>query len=160
MKKTLGIFVLAGIMAMPNLAAASSRNNHSNNKSKVIEVKSNYSHNKPSKTVYKQSDLKSSAVYAVLSGVTYAVIDNIFYRQNGDNYTYVPKPPQGNYTVVTRPTASPSKKGYRIGEVISALPKKHQSVVVGGKQYYRSNNDWFAARKGTKRFVVVKSPLS
>ncbi len=153
MKKALGVFVLAGIIAMPNLAVASSNSS----RPKVIEVKSNYSHKKPSKTTYKNSDLKKSAVFAVFSGVTYAVMDNIFYRWDGEKYTYVPKPPKGHYVVIA---TRPGKKGYRIGEVISDLPNKYQNVTVNGKQYYHRKDDWFAPRAGTRRFVVVKSPLS
>lgn len=41
---------------------------------------------------YHKSRLPEIATFAVIAGITYAIIDNQYYKRRGDNYEYVVKP--------------------------------------------------------------------
>ncbi|WP_428775042.1 hypothetical protein [Vibrio sp.] len=53
----------------------------------VIEKRS-----RPEHRHYHHSRLPELAAFAVIAGITYAVVDNHFYKQQGDNYVYVENP--------------------------------------------------------------------
>ncbi|WP_330961186.1 hypothetical protein [Photobacterium sp. 53610] len=42
---------------------------------------------------YHRSNLPELVTFAVISGITYAVIDNAFYKQSGDKYVYTSQRP-------------------------------------------------------------------
>ncbi|WP_115717601.1 hypothetical protein [Gallaecimonas mangrovi] len=70
---------------------------------RVIVVDRGFHHQgpPPRHRYYHRSDLANIATFAVLAGVTYAIIDNVYYRKSGDRYEYISKPPAGSYRVIT-----------------------------------------------------------
>ncbi|WP_419175026.1 hypothetical protein [Desulfosediminicola sp.] len=42
---------------------------------------------------YHRNHLPSVAAFAMIAGVSYAIIDNMYYRQQGDTYIYMEQPP-------------------------------------------------------------------
>ncbi|UIP30174.1 hypothetical protein [Photobacterium sp. TLY01] len=42
---------------------------------------------------YHRTNLPELVTFAVVSGITYAIIDNAFYKKSGDNYVYTPYRP-------------------------------------------------------------------
>ncbi|MFI3246578.1 MAG: hypothetical protein R3Y10_08865 [Ferrimonas sp.] len=171
MLRTLTATVLVCAIAVPAVADTSQRYKVDGNKKPtvvvkptypqkkpVVVVKPNYQHKAPIRQFYTARDLRGIATFAAFAGITYAVIDNVFYQQQGDTYTYVANPPQGNYTVLaeTRPTPSAA---YVVGSVVHLVPNGSTLVTVNGVNYHHYNNNWFAPIAGSSQFVVVHSPL-
>lgn len=50
-------------------------------------------HQPPRKQHFHHSSLPEIATFAVIAGVSYAIIDNGFYKKSGERYEYVEKPP-------------------------------------------------------------------
>ncbi|WKE67531.1 hypothetical protein PVT67_09625 [Gallaecimonas kandeliae] len=69
---------------------------------RVIVVDRRYQHRAPQPRYryYHRDNLARIATFAVLAGVTYAIVDNVYYRQRGDGFVYVPEPPAGRYQVI------------------------------------------------------------
>ncbi|MGF1692080.1 hypothetical protein [Photobacterium kagoshimensis] len=49
-------------------------------------------HQPPPHKHYHRSSLPEIATFAVIAGVSYAIIDNVFYKKSGERYEYVEKP--------------------------------------------------------------------
>lgn len=49
---------------------------------------------------YYHSDLVDIATFAVFAGITYAIVQDSYYRRDGVRYVYVRYPPSGNYTIL------------------------------------------------------------
>ncbi|QIZ75818.1 hypothetical protein [Ferrimonas lipolytica] len=174
MKPILISLVIATLAATPALAknGHGHDNNHKKTHNKVIVVKPGKHYKTPKHRSYYRRDIRDIATFAVFAGISYAVIDNVFYRQQGDQYVYVSQPPVGSYTVTTTqttttPTAAVSATaapaasygGYTIGSIVSALPAGHKAVSVDGVSYRQYQGVWFAPIAGSSQFVVVNSPL-
>ena len=108
---------------------------------------------RPIRPHYRRWDLPEIATFSVVAGVTYAIVDNLFYKKQGDQYIYVEQPPVNiiNTTVTTSPNS-----GYPgLGTVIHGLPLGATSVVVNGVSYYVAGGVWYAPMAGTNQFIVV-----
>lgn len=75
---------------------------HHYSRDRVIVVKEGYRHRGPAPRhrYYQRDNLAKIATFAVLAGVTYAIVDNVYYKQRGDRYEYVAQPPAGSYRVL------------------------------------------------------------
>ncbi|CAE6901268.1 hypothetical protein ACOMICROBIO_FLGHMIGD_01470 [Vibrio sp. B1FLJ16] len=126
------------------------------NPNNVVVVKPNHrpnhnhnhrpSHNAPSHRSYHRSVLPATAAFMMVAGITYAIIDNAYYKQSGDQYIYVEQPPVSSSQQVSSSQA---------GQVVDVLPSGVATVSVNGATYYVRGNDWYAPIAGTSRFVVV-----
>ncbi len=125
----------------------------------VIVVKPGHVHRPPPHRLhYSAKGLRDIATFALFAGVAYAVVDNVFYRKQGDQYVYDANPPAGSYTVMNTPATSGS---YHIGSVVSsnALPMAARTVTVNGIVYREYEGTWFAPMAGSNQFIVVTSPF-
>ncbi len=107
------------------------------------------SHKAPPHRSYRRSALPATAAFAIFAGVTYAIIDNAYYKQSGDQYIYVEQPP----------AASTQQNSSQSGQVVDVLPRGVSTVTVDGTKYYVLGNDWYAPIAGTSKFVVVAPQL-
>ncbi len=125
---------------------------HPNN---VVVVKPSHnhkpSHKAPPHHSYRRSALPATAAFAILAGVTYAIIDNAYYKQSGDQYVYVEQPP-----VYAVSQVSSSRQS---GQVVDVLPSGVSTVTVDGATYFVRGNNWYAPIAGTGKFVVVAPQL-
>ncbi|WP_372378409.1 DUF6515 family protein [Vibrio natriegens] len=123
--------------------------------SKVVVVKPDHrpSHKAPSHRSYHHSGLPSTAAILAIAGITYAIIDNAYYKQSGDQYIYVEQPPVSSSQQVNSVSSSLS------GQVVNTLPSGVVRVTVDGATYYVRGNDWYAPIAGTSKFVVVAPQL-
>nr|WP_284205384.1 DUF6515 family protein [Psychromonas marina] len=80
----------------------------------------------------------------MIAGISYALIDNVYYKRNNDTYDYVQPP-----IVVT------NQVGANQGSVVNAVPQNAQTVVIAGTTYYVYNGDWYAPIANTNQFVIV-----
>ncbi|MFI3246577.1 MAG: hypothetical protein R3Y10_08860 [Ferrimonas sp.] len=110
----------------------------------------------PARLRYPAKGIQNIATFALLAGVTYAVIDNVFYRQVGNEYVYEGNPPAGNYTVLPSTQATPS---YKVGEIVAAPPASARTIVVDGISYREYDGHWFAPMGGSSQFAVVNPPI-
>ncbi|WP_028108185.1 hypothetical protein [Ferrimonas futtsuensis] len=126
-------------------------------KAKVIVVKPG-AHHKPHHNhyAYHHKELTRIATFAVYSGVTYAIVDDAYYRKHGDHYLYVESPPAGHYSVIQ---AGDAGSGYTLGQRLGQLPSGSHSVVVDGISYHNLGEHWFVPLAGGQSYVVVESPL-
>ncbi len=124
----------------------------------VIVVKPGQVHRRPARLHYSAKGLRGLATFALLAGVTYAVVDNVFYRKQGDQYVYDANPPAGSYTIMNTPDTSSS---YHIGSVVAAgaLPMGARTVTVNGIVYREYEGSWFAPMAGANQFIVVTPPF-
>lgn len=118
----------------------------------VVVVQPNYrpSHKAPSHRSYHHSGLPATAAFLAIAGITYAIIDNAYYKQSGDQYIYVEQPPV---------SASQQASSSLSGQVVNVLPSGVVNVTVDGATYYVQGNDWYAPIAGTNKFVVVAPQL-
>lgn len=65
---------------------------HHYHRKKVVIVKERPRHHHHHYHHYHKSRLPEVATFAVIAGITYAIIDNQYYKRRGDNYEYVVKP--------------------------------------------------------------------
>lgn len=115
---------------------------------------------------YYHSDLVDIATFAIFAGITYAIIQNAYYKKDGDRYVYVQSPPEGNYTVIDSSDVVLSSNSnavanspYKKGDVVDTLPSTKKTVVVNGQTYFQYQNTWFLPLRNERKYVVVESPL-
>lgn len=106
-------------------------------------------HRQPSMRVYDGASLPSAASLLLISGITYAVIDGLYYQRHNDKYVYVENPPVAQQTIVSSHT----------GTVINALPSGSKTVTVNGVLYYVHAGTWYAPIASSHRFVIVEPQL-
>ncbi len=118
-------------------------------------------------------DLVNIATFAVFAGITYAIINDAYYKKSGDRYVYVENPPAGNYTIIdsndlaltssgTASSASStaaSASPYTKGQIIDTLPSTKKTVVVNGQTYFQYQNTWFLPLRDQRKYVVVEPPI-
>lgn len=110
---------------------------------------------------YHRNYLPAAATFAVIAGITYAIVDNNYYKQSGDTYVYIEQPPAvTNTTVVTAPNNSTTvvtntNTVLPLGSIISTLPAGAQTVTIGQGVFYVSQGQWYARITGQNQFVVV-----
>ncbi|WP_104025475.1 hypothetical protein [Vibrio hyugaensis] len=83
---------------------------------------------------YYHSDLVGIATFAIFSGITYAIVQDSYYRRNGDRYDYVRYPPSGNYTIVngnsvTTSSSTASNYAPPSGQIVSSSPSSSSAHV-------------------------------
>ncbi|UUM31900.1 hypothetical protein [Vibrio japonicus] len=112
----LATMILAVGLATPSGAMAKGRHDHdSSYYGHYDDHRGHHKHHKPRKHYYKKhhhhhhrdvvvirerpryehyhrSSLPELVTFAVIAGATYAINDNHYYKQRGDNYDYVPRP--------------------------------------------------------------------
>ncbi|CAH0529277.1 DUF6515 family protein [Vibrio hippocampi] len=169
--KTLAMCALLGMVAptinakppaqpIPNSGSGSGSGAKPNNpggnsgRSPVVVVKPGYkpSNKSPSKTVYKKSNLPETAAFAIIAGITYAIVDNAYYRQDQDTYTYEASPPVENQNISN--SSQMSK-----GDIVEFVPSNATTVTVNGATFYVIGKSWYAPISGTNQFVVVDPQL-
>lgn len=107
-------------------------------------------HRQPSRHFYDAASLPSAASLLLISGITYAVIDGLYYQRHNDKYVYVENPPVAQQqTIVSSHT----------GTVINALPSGSKTVTVNGVLYYVNVGTWYAPIASSHSFVIVEPQL-
>jgi hypothetical protein len=110
-------------------------------------------HRQPSMFMYDRNNLPSAASLLVISGITYAIIDGLYYQRHNDKYVYVENPP-----VAAQKTTVDTNSGM-IGTVVNALPAGSKKVTVNGVLFYVHSGDWYAPIASSHSFVVVEPQL-
>lgn len=119
---------------------------------------------RPHRPHYKKWDLPKVATFAVIAGLTYAVINDQYYEQKGDTYVHVDNAPNGTTTTVTTSpsttvtTVAPSS-GVAAGTMVDMLPSYTKAVTVNGATFYVAAGTWYAPIQGMKKYVVVEPQL-
>ncbi|EKE76699.1 hypothetical protein [Gallaecimonas xiamenensis] len=155
---------IAGLALAPMAAQADRWGRHGHGHghgSKVIVVKPGYHHYGPAPRhrYYHRDALAGIATFAILAGVTYAIVDNAYYRQNGSGYTYVDRPPAGSYQVVDNGYSG--YNGYSGGDlspgtVVDAIVGPTKKIAYEGRLYYVANGIWYLPVDGGSQYVVVR----
>lgn len=131
-------------------------NHRDRNDRKVVVVKNNhwrytpphhYYRAPPRQVFYYRSSLPELATFAILAGVTYAIIDNHYYRQTPVGYQYVANPP-----VHAAPVGG---VGLMPGTVVDVISGPVRKVAYQGRLYYVANQVWYLPVDGGRQFVVV-----
>ncbi|MFM2480539.1 DUF6515 family protein [Celerinatantimonas sp. YJH-8] len=114
--------------------------------------------------------LPEAATFAIISGITYAVINGAYYRHEGERYIWVSnQPPAQNTTIIVNDPNRPqvtesddepngSSGDYTLGSIVEELPDSAKEVSINDRQYFVSHHHWFIALED-QGYVVVKSPL-
>ncbi|WP_417356720.1 hypothetical protein [Gallaecimonas pentaromativorans] len=176
MKKTLitGIAALSMIL-VPTLAEAHGGHYDGHygghgGPGRVIVVKPGYHHYgpPPARHYYHHGNaLAGIATFAVFAGITYAIVNNAYYRQQGDRYVYVDTPPAGSYRVVNQPgttttvtttttTSVARGEGLSPGTVVDEIVGPTKKVAYEGRLYYIADGIWYLPVDGGSQFVVVQ----
>ncbi|MGR5131751.1 hypothetical protein [Vibrio alfacsensis] len=123
---------------------------------KVVVVKPVYRpvHKAPAHRVYHYHKIPRRATYLVIAGITYAVIDNAYYKRSGDQYIYVQQPP-----VAAQQDVKMVSTNDMTGRIVDVLPKDAVTVTVNGATFYVQGSDWYAPIAGTNQFVIVQPQL-
>ncbi|CAH0537821.1 hypothetical protein [Vibrio marisflavi] len=157
---TLAVVIL-GLIA-PSIALAEPRQPYKYRKpaKNVVVVKPIYRPNYkvPAHRRYYYTKVPKHASYIVLAGITYAIIDNIYYKRSGNEYVYVEQPPVTVVKEVNTATAAPTNQP-KVGTVIDFLPDGTVPVSVSGSTFYVKQSHWYAPIAGTNKFVVVEPQL-
>lgn len=127
-------------------------------------VHDGYHHERPGRIppYYFGYSLPQGVALALLAGVTYAVVDGMYYyRKEGDRYIYVSTPPAGTYTVVEKAASTTSSSALEPGTIVSQLPKSAKKVEYQGQAYYVVGENWYLPVSGNSigNYVVVTNPL-
>lgn len=88
---------------------------------------------------YPKHRLPDDAVLLAIAGVTYALIDGHYYKQEKEKYVFVERPP---------------KRRYRPGKIVKRLPEGATAVNKRGQQYFVARGNWFLAIDNGKYVVV------
>lgn len=141
------------------LAVAKSHQPHKASK-KVVVVKPIHHpiHKTPIHRSYNHYKVPKYASYIVLAGVTYAIIDNMYYKRNGDTYVYVDQPPvTAAKDVTTNKTVEVASR--KVGTVVDVLPLNTVPVSIQGATFYVKQSEWYAPITGSNKFVIVEAQL-
>ncbi|SDH16000.1 hypothetical protein SAMN04488136_109147 [Vibrio xiamenensis] len=117
--------------------------------------KPGHPHQNPAPRAYHRSSMPSAASFLIVSGITYAIINGLYYQQHGDQYVYVENPPAKTTTTTTVTTTSASS----VGRVVNVLPNGAKSVSVNGANYYVQGGVWYAPIASSNQFVIVEPQL-
>ncbi|MBW8190367.1 hypothetical protein K0504_04900 [Neiella marina] len=120
------------------------------------------SHKAPTHRVYHHSKMPRGAEIIIIAGITYAVIDNIYYRREQERYVFVEQPPVAEPVVVSQPATpvvSTTASQVNKGDLVELLPANAITVTISGVTFYVDGEDWYAPIAGTSKFVVVEPQL-
>lgn len=124
----------------------------------------------PKHRSYHYRNLPRGATFVVIAGITYAVIDNLYYRRSRDTYVYVEQPPvsavaeQSTQSTATTETTAVNQSSSEIveidtsnrGKIVDVLPEEVTVVTIDGATFYVKGTDWYAPIAGTNQFVIVE----
>lgn len=112
--------------------------------------------------------LPDGAAFAVIAGMTYAIIDGQYYRHQGNQYIYVGDSPVPSQTTVVVHSSDNNTSSESIsnnqdtlfspGTIVSQLPEKYKKVTINHQQYFVSHHTWFV-KLANRGYVVVKPQL-
>ncbi|CAG8999193.1 MAG: hypothetical protein CENE_01162 [Candidatus Celerinatantimonas neptuna] len=115
--------------------------------------------------------LPDGVAFAVIAGITYAIVDGQYYRHQGNQYIYVgDKPTQPSQTTVvfnssnnnthsiTTTDTNDQDTLFSPGTIVSELPGKSKKVTINHRQYFVSHHTWFV-KLASPGYVVVKAQL-
>lgn len=112
---------------------------------------------------FHRHSLPIDATFALIAGVTYAIIDNAYYQKNGETYEYVEQPPVTAETTTVKTTTvkttTTRQSAISPGKVVDGIPANTTVVTVNGATYYVDGAVWYAPISGTNQFVVVAPQL-
>lgn len=111
--------------------------------------------------------LPENARMAIVDGVSYAIINGYFYRQQQQRYVYQPQSPlnKNKITIVEgaqshrRERTITLTKKPEIGSIVQQLPKDAIAVSIANAHYWVKDSSWYIKRAEDGRFAVVQSPL-
>ncbi|RTR38719.1 hypothetical protein EKG38_11125 [Shewanella canadensis] len=115
-------------------------------------------HKAPKHRSYHHKHLPASASFIVISGISYAIVDNAYYKRNGDQYIYIQQPPVTVQTSVNEASMELTSESIT-GSIVDLLPANTTTVTVNGVTFYVDGSDWYAPIAGTPRFVIVEPQL-
>ncbi|MGL6260036.1 DUF6515 family protein [Vibrio sp. WXL103] len=153
-------FIVAGVLLMtvstPILAKQPPVVKQKPKAKSVIVIKPSH---KPVKKVpvhrsYHRKSLPKTATFVVIAGISYAVINNAYYKRSNDTYVYVEQPPVSAPAQAT--TSSMSVNTSNHGKIVDVLPANVTTVTVEGATFYVLGSDWYAPIAGTNQFVIVE----
>ncbi|WP_299794956.1 hypothetical protein [uncultured Shewanella sp.] len=163
---------IRNIILLITLTAAGSAMAHPNHTAKVkpathkatvqvkkVVVKPHHRpvHNAPKVRSYHHKHLPVTASFVVISGFSYAIVDNAYYRREGDQYIYIQQPPVSAQT--TEQALTKKGDGTLTGSIVEVLPANTTTVTVNGVTFYVDGGDWYAPIAGTPNFVIVEPQL-
>ncbi|MGR5059983.1 hypothetical protein ACPV3O_17175 [Vibrio rotiferianus] len=128
---------------------------------KVVVVKPAYRpvYKAPVHRVYHYNKIPRTATYLVIAGITYAVVDNVYYKRSGDQYIYVEQPPVSVKSEVNTASSTVVANKGMAGKIVDVLPNEATTVTVNGATFYVQGSDWYAPITGTNQFVIVEPQL-
>lgn len=163
-KSAIVILVASGLIA-PMSAIAKSHPTYKPSK-KVVVVKPIYRPIKkvPKHRYYYSYKMPKHTSYIILAGISYAVIDNVYYKRSGDQYIYVENPPVTSSstritTSTTTTTSSSSHSSAKVGSLVNKLPSNTTTVTIDDATFYVKDRDWYAPIAGSNQFVIVEPQL-
>lgn len=115
-------------------------------------------HRAPKFRSYHHKYLPASASFIIISGISYAIVDNAYYKRNGDQYIYIQQPPVTVQTSVDEASMDQTAEPIT-GSIVDLLPANTTTVTVNGVTFYVDGSDWYAPIAGTPRFVIVEPQL-
>jgi len=115
-------------------------------------------HKAPKHRSYHHKHLPASASFIVISGISYAIVDNAYYKRNGDQYIYIEQPPVTVQTTTDQAPAAQTTETIS-GSIVDLLPANTTIVTVNGVTFYVDGRDWYAPIAGTPRFVIVEPQI-
>ncbi|QIA66067.1 hypothetical protein GT360_21490 [Vibrio astriarenae] len=104
---------------------------------------------------YHRHKLPKSTTFVLIAGVSYAVINNAYYKRSNDTYIYVEQPPV-SAPVQTTTSSSATVDTSNHGKIVDILPTNVTTVTVDGATYYVQGSDWYAPIAGTNQFVIIE----
>lgn len=107
---------------------------------------------------YHHKHLPATASFVVISGFSYAIVNNAYYKRNGDQYIYIDQPPVTVQTATDEAPAAQSTETIS-GSIVDLQPADTTTVTVNGVTFYVDGEDWYAPIAGTPRFVIVEPQL-
>lgn len=110
---------------------------------------------KPSRRSYTHVNLPRATTFVIIAGISYAVIDNAYYKRHNNTYIYVESPPV--VTTATQDTGYDDTNNF--GHLVSELPHYAKKVSVDGATFYVTDTDWYAPISGGSQFVIVAPQL-
>ncbi|MFA0088690.1 hypothetical protein BCU70_02000 [Vibrio sp. 10N.286.49.C2] len=96
------------------------------------------------------------AAFVIIAGISYAVIDNTYYKRSNDTYVYVEQVPVVSTTTQTVQVAPAQVVPSHYGKMVNVLPSRVTTVTVNGATFYVDGSDWYAPIAGTNQFVIVE----
>jgi len=131
---------------------------------KIVVVKPVYRPVKkvPKHRSYYHYKMPKHTSYIVLAGISYAVIDNVYYKRSGDQYIYIENPPvtSSSTSIATiTTTVESSSSMLDVGSLVEKLPSGTTTVTIDGTTFHVNGSDWYAPIAGSKQFVIVEPQL-